>query len=158
LRIAGVSIEVWLAAAAGLFAVAGIGVWLWRRRPRDPLEVERNRRAHLSRVGRIVAAEILEINEVAPEGNGASAPAPGGHSKKAGGARAGQSLSSTPRSVVFYTYTISGVTYETAQDVTGLEERACLKQLIAGQPASVKYDPANPGNSILVADDWSGLN
>jgi hypothetical protein len=62
------------------------------------------------------------------------------------------------RSLIFYTYSISGVTYETAQDVTGFEERACLRQLIAGQPASVKYDPASPGNSMLISADWSGLH
>ena len=50
-----------------------------------------------------------------------------------------------------------GVSYETAQDVTGLEGQRALNRLVAGQPASVKYDPANPSNSILVADDWSGL-
>jgi hypothetical protein len=60
--------------------------------------------------------------------------------------------------VVCYSYAISGVTYETAQDMTGLEERACLERVVAGQPASVKYDPSNPSNSILVADDWSGLH
>ncbi len=158
MRIAGIPIEIWLAAGAGVFAAAGASVWWWRRRPRDPLEVERTRRARLSRVGRIVAAEILEINEIPPEGNGASASAPSRLSIKAAGARGGKGAPSSARSVVFYSYTISGVTYETAQDVTGLEERACLKQLIAGQPASVKYDPANPGNSILVADDWSGLH
>ena len=62
------------------------------------------------------------------------------------------------RRLVRYSYSISGVTYETAQDVTGLEERLCLERLAAGQPASVKYDPSNPSNSILVADDWSGLH
>src|SRR2546428_10517474 len=61
------------------------------------------------------------------------------------------------RRLVRYSYSISGITYETAQDVTGLEERLCLERLAAGQPASVKYDPSNPSNSILVADDWSGI-
>ena len=32
-----------------------------------------------------------------------------------------------------------------------------FERLVAGQPASVKYDPSNPSDSILVADDWSGL-
>ena len=31
-------------------------------------------------------------------------------------------------------------------------------QISTGQPASVKYDPSNPSNSILLADDWSGLH
>jgi hypothetical protein len=60
--------------------------------------------------------------------------------------------------LLYYTYSISGVTYETAQDVTGLEERLHLTRVAAGQTASVKYDPSNPSNSILLADDWSGLH
>ena len=62
------------------------------------------------------------------------------------------------RRLIRYSYSISGVTYETAQDVTGLEERLCLERLASGQHASVKYDPSNPSNSILVADDWSGIH
>jgi hypothetical protein len=42
--------------------------------------------------------------------------------------------------------------------VTGLEARVMPHKLIAGQPASVKYDPSNPSNSILIGDDWSGLH
>ena len=60
--------------------------------------------------------------------------------------------------LLYYSYSISGVTYETAQDITGLEARAHLSRVAAGQTASVKYDPSNPSNSILVADDWSGLH
>ena len=49
------------------------------------------------------------------------------------------------------------MTYHTAQDITGLESQVRMERLVAGQPASIKYDPANPVDSILVADDWSGL-
>jgi hypothetical protein len=62
-----------------------------------------------------------------------------------------------PRHLVSYSYLISGVTYQTAQDITGLESQIRLERLVAGQPASIKYDAANPSDSILVADDWSGL-
>jgi len=62
-----------------------------------------------------------------------------------------------PRHLVSYSYAISGVTYHTAQDITGLESQVRLDRLVPGQPASVKYDPSNPVDSILVADDWSGL-
>jgi hypothetical protein len=62
-----------------------------------------------------------------------------------------------PRHLVSYSYAISGVTYHTAQDITGLEGQIRFERLVAGQPASVKYDPSNPSDSILVADDWSGL-
>ena len=142
-----------LASAAVALAGGGSLAW-WRRRPRDPEEIERRRRSYLNQVGRIAEGRILEITEAPPTNSQAhkrrgfipkrNPPVP---SKGGNGAR----------TLVFYSYSISGVSYETAQDVTGLEERACLDRVVAGQPASVKYDPANPGNSILVADDWSGL-
>src|ERR1035438_4884626 len=62
-----------------------------------------------------------------------------------------------PRHLVSYSYAISGVTYHTAQDITGLEGQIRFERLVTGQPASIKYDPANPSDSIIVADDWSGL-
>jgi hypothetical protein len=49
------------------------------------------------------------------------------------------------------------VTYHTAQDITGLESQVKIERLVTGYPTSVKYDPANPSDSIVVADDWSGL-
>ena len=148
-----------LAAAAILLVAGGILSW-WLRRPRDPEEVERLRRVYLNRVGRIVEGHIMEITETHPE---ASGPAPAGLFRRKSRNLGSRSLGSTSggngkRSLVVYSYSISGVTYETAQDVTGMEERACLEKIVAGQPASVKYDPANPSNSILIADDWSGLH
>jgi hypothetical protein len=138
-----------LAGAAVLLAAGGIVAW-WRRRPQDPEEIERRRRSYLNQVGRIVEGQVLEIIE-AP-----ALPAAAGNGKRRGPrvAPAGEAK----RNVVYYSYSISGVSYETAQDITGLEERACLTRLATGLPVSVKYDPANPGNSILVADDWSGVH
>lgn len=155
MRLFGIGWQFWLSGAAGLaLAVAG-GLWVWRRRPRDPEEIERLRREHLSRVGRIVEGEILEITE-APA---SLAHAPGAAKRPANGSDlAGVAGSNGARSLVLYTYSISGVTYEAGQDITGFEQRACLMRVIAGQPASVKYDPTNPGNSMLIADDWSGID
>ncbi len=143
-----------LGAAGGAALAAAGALYWWCRRPTDPEEIERQRRSHLNQIGRIVEGEVIEILEAPPR----EAP----HS----GARGFFRKRSPPaaeapnggRKVVCYSYSISGVTYQTAQDITGLEERACLDRLVAGQPASVKYDPANPSNSILVADDWSGLH
>ena len=156
-----------LFAAAAVLLVAGGALSWWFRRPRDPEEIERRRRAYLNQVGRIVEGHILEITEANPATSEPEAvPASGGltgrKSRSAGspspGSRGRGSGGNGKRSLVFYSYSIRGVTYETAQDVTGLEERACLEKIVAGQPASVKYDPANPSNSILIADDWSGLH
>ena len=144
-----------LLGAAAAAALAGGSALYWRlHRPPDPEEVERQRRSHLNLVGRIVEGEVVEILDAPPRP--AQPAADRKLFRKKNATAPGQS-SNDGGKIICYSYSISGVTYETAQDITGLEERACLDQLIAGQPASVKYDPANPSNSILVADDWSGL-
>jgi hypothetical protein len=137
-----------LSAAGVLLAVGGVAVW-WRLRPRDPQEIERRRRAHVNQVGRIVEGEVLEIREaLAGELNVTFK-----RRKSDNGASNG-----AMRNVVLYSYSISGVTYQTAQDITELEQRVSLERIVTGLPVSVKYDPANPGNSILMADDWSGVH
>ncbi len=119
-------------------------------RTKDSMEVERERRSYLNRVGRIVDGQVLEI----VEGSGAQTGSP-----QAGlfGKRRTEKVKTPSHKLLLYTYSISGVTYEAAQDISGLEEQACLERVIAGQAVGVKYDPANPSNSILIADDWSGL-
>lgn len=128
-----------LALVAAVVIVIAVGVIAWRMgRRKDAVELERERRAYLNRIGRIVDGQVLEIVERPAEEEEVS--------------------KATNRKLLLYTYSISGVSYEAAQDITGLEERACLDRVVAGQPAGVKYDPSNPSNSILIADDWSGLH
>ena len=141
---------------AGLVVMAAVGIVVWlRRKPIDASEIERQRRAYLNKVGRIVEGQILEISEnpLADDSKHHRTTAKTSDAKLAPAA----STNGTQR-LIYYTYSISGVTYETAQDVTGLEERLHLKRAAVGQTASVKYDPSNPSNSILLADDWSGLH
>jgi hypothetical protein len=141
----------------GLVVLAAVSIFLWLRRKRpDAGQVERERRAYLNRVGRIVEGQVLEIVEhgrATPSSGTEDGKRPKPFAKSQGGAD-----TSAPQRLLYYTYAISGVTYETAQDITGLEERLHLTRVAAGQTASVKYDPSNPSNSILLADDWSGLH
>ncbi|HKV27062.1 MAG TPA: DUF3592 domain-containing protein [Candidatus Acidoferrales bacterium] len=118
--------------------------WLFGRE-KDTKEVERERRSYLNRVGRIVDGQVVEIVERPLE------------QENVRRARVAKVKIANHR-MLLYSYSISGVTYEAAQDITGLEEQACLERVVAGQPVGVKYDPANPSNSILIADDWSGLS
>lgn len=140
-------------AVLGVLAVVGLYYWL-SREPEDPEDLERQRRAFLNRVGRIVEGQVLEIVDQSREPRESARPAKS--TALFGKPRAGSSNGA--QKLLYYTYSISGVTYETAQDITGLEEQAHLNRIAAGQTASVKYDPSNPSNSILLADDWSGLH
>jgi hypothetical protein len=57
---------------------------------------------------------------------------------------------------LFYSYMVGGVEYTACQDVSSLRARLPDDLSIAG-PVSMKYDPRNPANSIVVAEQWSGL-
>ena len=131
-----------------LLAIALI-VFAFIRPNVDPEEAERKRRLHLNHIGRIAEGQVVELNEH---------PAPPTEAHRGlFGSRARPLAHSRTRYFVSYSYSISGVTYHTAQDVTGLDSQVRFDRLMAGQQASVKYDPSNPSDSILVADDWSGL-
>jgi hypothetical protein len=140
---------------AGVVLVAAAGAFfLFRKKPEDASELERERRAYVNRVGRIVEGHILEVVDDGGAGIDAKQPP-----RQPGlGRQAGPAPKNGSQKLLYYTYSISGVTYETAQDITGLEEQGLLKRVAVGQAASVKYDPSNPSNSILLADDWSGIN
>jgi hypothetical protein len=141
----------------GLVIMAAIGIVLWlRRKPIDSSEIERQRRAYLNKVGRIVEGQILEIAENPLPAEDSRRQR--GSAKNNGGMLPSAASANGIQRLLYYTYSISGVTYETAQDITGLEERLHMKRAAVGQTASVKYDPSNPSNSILLADDWSGLH
>jgi hypothetical protein len=134
--------------AAAVVAIAMIGYAF--SRPAETSEaIERKRRLHLNQIGRIAEGQIVEFAEHPPE--------PSAKPKTLFGFGAKPLPDNQLRQLVSYSYAISGVTYHTAQDITGLEGQIRFERLVAGQPASVKYDASNPSDSILVADDWSGL-
>ena len=58
---------------------------------------------------------------------------------------------------LIYAYQVRGVEYTASQDVSTLKDRvpADLSSLLA---ISIRYDPRNPANSIVVAEQWSGLH
>jgi hypothetical protein len=58
--------------------------------------------------------------------------------------------------LVFYAYLVRGVEYTASQDVGRLKDN--VPELSAVTAVSVKYDPRNPANSIIVAESWSGLH
>jgi len=122
-----------LGAMVGGLLLVGFGIWLffrWRRPTPD--EVERRRRVHLSEKGRITDGFILDARTLAGE----------------------ESISDEPE-VLVYSYRLAGVVYNCAQDVSALADR--VRGFRLDQPVQVRYDPRNPGNSVLVSEVWSGL-
>ncbi len=137
------------AIAGGGVAAIGLLVYAFVRPASNPDEEERKRRLHLNHIGRIAEGQVVELAQHAAE-----IPEP---RRGLLGAKPKPLADNRPRNLVSYSYSISGVTYQTAQDITGLESQVRFERLVAGHPASIKYDPSNPSDSILVADDWSGI-
>jgi hypothetical protein len=125
--------------AAGVAAL-GIGVTVFiRRNRRTPEQMEHARRHQINSIGRIIDGTVTDVAELAPAIGGKSG---NGHGRV---------------QLLIYHYDVSGVTYEASQDVTHLRHRVDLHTCRIGVPTSVKYDPQNPANSIVVAEEWSGL-
>jgi hypothetical protein len=118
--------------AGGVVALVG-GLLLvhYLRRP-SLQEIERRRREGLASTGRITDGVIVDARTLSGE----------------------DSTSPTPE-VLVYSYRLAGVTYNCAQDVSLLPERVLGYRI--DQSVQIRYDPRNPGNSILVSESWTGL-
>lgn len=123
-------------AAAALCVGGAITYLVLRRRP-TPEEIERERRAELVRSGRIMDGTILDISEFEPASPTSDQPA--------------------EIHFILYKYEIGGVAYECSQDVSALRDHVTPAELRLGFPCSVRYDIHRPENSIVVAENWSGL-
>lgn len=124
----------WEAASALLLAAsaAGCAVWWFRRRRPSPDEIERARRLKLALSGRLVDGMLLDVRSL-----------PIGEDRTL--------------TMLEYSYRIGGVEYECSQDVTQMSEIVDPAEVRAGFPCSVRYLPGSPQNSIVVAEEWSGL-
>jgi len=138
-----------LALGGGSLLAIVLIIYAFARPNVDPEEAERRRRLHLNHIGRIAEGQVVDLSQ--------QPASPVSERRGWLGFRSRPVEDRRPRFLVSYSYSISGVTYHTAQDITGLESQVKFEGLVAGQQASVKYDPSNPSDSILVADDWSGL-
>jgi hypothetical protein len=118
--------------AIAAVSLAAAGVWLLRRKRPTPDELERARRRILVQSGRLVDGMLLDVTEV----------------------EAGEDRKLT---MLIYNYRIGGVNYDCSQDVTPLSAVLDTRQVRAGFPCTVRYQPGNPQNSIVVAEQWSGL-
>ena len=59
--------------------------------------------------------------------------------------------------LLVYSYAVRGVEYTASQDISRLREFLPAGLTSIAGPVVVKYDARNPANSIVVAEEWSGL-
>jgi hypothetical protein len=59
--------------------------------------------------------------------------------------------------LLFYTYDVRGVQYTASQDLAPLGPYVPKDMSVVVGPISVRYDAKNPANSIVLAEEWSGL-
>jgi hypothetical protein len=116
-------------AAAGL--LFGANAWA-RSRRKTPDQRERERRMRISEMGRITDGTVIDVNEMQMNGSG-------------------------ELQLLIYHYDVAGVSYEASQDVSSLRHMVDLHSCRAGLMTSIKYDPGNPGNSIVISENWTGL-
>jgi len=133
------------AAALCVAAAAGVSLYLFLHRRPDPSELERQRREFLAQRGRITDATLIDTTllQRSSRRTGDDDPVPN------------IAFAEPPPSVLQYQYRVAGVQYESAQDVSALAEY--VRNLRIDLPIQVRYDPQNPGNSIVVSETWSGL-
>jgi hypothetical protein len=113
-------------------ALLGYAV-LSRKSKKSPELLEYERRTELTQGGRIIDGNIIDVHELEDDENGRQ------------------------MILLVYSYDVAGVTYEASQDVTHLRQFIDLYSCRLGLPASVRYDPHNPGDSIVISETWSGL-
>ena len=123
--------QIAIGAVLVLLVSAALAWLIFRRRPTAE-EIEQKRRTYLAVSGRIVDGMLLDFYEMEVEGGAAA-------------------------QMLVYNYRISGVDYECSQDVTTLGGLLQAHHVRAGFPCSVRYQPGNAQNSIVIAEGWSGV-
>jgi hypothetical protein len=132
-------------------ATASVTGYLLTRKRITEEERERLRRDYLAHSGRITDGSITETHWLADPTAVAAATSDTDTEDQPTPIRA---HTDTP-AVLLYRYQIAGVTYECAQDVSPLPN--LVRQVRVDLPIQVRFDPRNPGNSIVVAEAWNGL-
>jgi len=58
---------------------------------------------------------------------------------------------------IVYSYSVAGVVYTASQDLVALQSLLPRDPMTMVGSVSVKFDPRNPANSIVLCEDWTGL-
>ncbi len=120
---------------AGVLLGGAAVAWVFLRRKKTEEEIERERRLNLVKVGRLVDGTVVDIADL----------------------DASESGRTSGMKLIIYRYEIAGVVYNCSQDVTLMGDFVDIYQCRLSFPATIRYDAHNPENSIIVAENWSGL-
>jgi hypothetical protein len=118
--------------SAGSVAVLATGAWwlIYGRRKKSDAERERERRLAVHASGRMTDGRLSE----------ALIPS--------------EALNPV---LLYYKYSVAGVEYSAAQDVSSILDAFYHRPYLPGEAVIIKYDQHNPYNSIVVCELWSGL-
>ncbi|HJX85377.1 MAG TPA: hypothetical protein VJ723_13645 [Candidatus Angelobacter sp.] len=105
---------------------------LVRSRRKSPEQRERERRLRISEIGRITDGTVIDVTQLTAKDAAES-------------------------QLLIFRYDVAGVSYEASQDITHLRHLVDLHSCRLGLPVSIRYDPVNPGNSIVISENWTGL-
>ena len=105
--------------------------FMFRPKAKSAASLEQERRQWLEQIGRITDGTVIDVQEMRADDK--------------------------PATLLIYQYDVAGVSYEASQDVTYLRQRINLHSCRLGLPTSFRYDPQNPGNSMVVSEKWMGL-
>lgn len=122
-------------AAVLAVGAAAAGLWMFLRKRPTADDIERARRQELVRMGRLIDGEVFDVSDL---------------SEQESGRKGGMQL-------ILYKYEIGGVVYECSQDVSTLNDFIDIYTMRVGFPCTVRYNTHQPTNSIIVAENWSGL-
>jgi hypothetical protein len=119
-------------ALIGGATLLGVGTaYLLRKGRKTPEQLEKERRLRIIVHGRITDGTVIDAQEITKDGH-------------------------TLQMLIFQ-YDVAGVSYEASQDITHLRQYVDIHTCKVGLPSSVKYNPQNPGDSSVIAEEWSGL-
>lgn len=121
-----------VAGVTTIAAVAGVALWLVMRRRPSAEEIECARRQFLVQSGRLVDGMFLDVYDVKGDDG-------------------------RMQTFLLFSYRIGGVDYECSQEITTMPGIVNVAEVRAGFPCTVRYQPGNPYNSIVVAEGWTGL-
>ena len=124
--------QVWIPLAVTAAVLVPAALILIRGRRITPEERERRRRLAVNAQGRITDAVITDVHTV-------------------------QTPAGAVCHYLHYNYDLAGVGYSAAQDITALLAYIEGDPRRFAGPASVKFLPENPSNSIVICERWSGL-